>query len=164
MIQQDAFESRPLVLIVEDEEPIAQALAYVVVDAGYRTLIATDGKAALALELTHRPALIITDLMMPRMNGRDLIAALRATDDHATPPVVLMTAAGALRRTSAPTRRCPSRSTSAMSRRSSPVSSAICDRTPRRILPGMHPGASQREVSDNQQQRGQQQCRSGRTY
>lgn len=95
MIQKRASESLPLVLIVEDEEPIAQALAYVVEDAGYRTLIATDGKAALALERAHRPALIITDLMMPRMNGRDLIAALRATDDHATPPVVLMTAAGA---------------------------------------------------------------------
>lgn len=84
---------RPLVLIVEDEEPIAETLAYIVEDAGYRALVAPHGKAGLALALQHRPALIFSDLMMPHMSGPELIRALRVALDSNTPPVVLMTAA-----------------------------------------------------------------------
>lgn len=83
----------PLVLIIEDEEPIADALACVVQDAGYRVIVAPHGKAGLALALQHRPALIITDLMMPQMSGPEFLRALRAELNRGTPPVVLMTAA-----------------------------------------------------------------------
>jgi CheY-like chemotaxis protein len=86
-------DGQPLVLIVEDEQPIADALVYVVQDAGYRVLAAPHGKAGLALALEHRPALILSDLMMPQMGGRELIQALHAQLDGAAPPVVLMTAA-----------------------------------------------------------------------
>lgn len=82
-----------LVLIVEDEEPIAEALVYVVEDAGYKALVAPHGKAGLALALKHRPALIFSDLMMPQMGGRELIRALHAELNSGAPPVVLMTAA-----------------------------------------------------------------------
>jgi CheY-like chemotaxis protein len=81
-----------LVLIVEDEEPIATALAFIVEDAGYVPLIAMHGRQALDVLRERHPALIITDLMMPYMNGAQLIAAVRAQDD--APPIVLMTAAG----------------------------------------------------------------------
>jgi DNA-binding response OmpR family regulator len=84
----------PVVLIAEDEEPIAEALAYVVQDAGYRAVVAVDGKAALELAHAHRPDLIITDLMMPLMGGEEFIRALRETWQGTPPPVVLMTAAG----------------------------------------------------------------------
>jgi DNA-binding response OmpR family regulator len=84
---------RPLVLIVEDEEPIAETLVYVVEDAGYRAMVAPHGKAGLALALQHRPALIFSDLMMPHMSGPELIRSLRATLDSNTPPIILMTAA-----------------------------------------------------------------------
>jgi DNA-binding response OmpR family regulator len=83
----------PLVLIVEDEQPIAEALAYIVQEAGYRALIAPHGKAGLAFALAQRPALIFSDLMMPQMDGRELIRQLQAALDSAAPPVVLMTAA-----------------------------------------------------------------------
>src|SRR5690348_1860701 len=83
-----------LVLIAEDEEPIAQAVAYAVKEAGYSAVVAIHGKAALELAQSRRPDLIITDLMMPQMNGRDLIRELRAAWKGVTPPIVLMTAAG----------------------------------------------------------------------
>jgi len=83
----------PLVLIVEDEEPIAQALAYIVEDRGYVALVAAHGQQALELLGEHHPSLIVTDLMMPHMNGRELIAALRDTGDP-LPPIVIMSAAG----------------------------------------------------------------------
>jgi DNA-binding response OmpR family regulator len=83
-----------VVLIAEDEEPIAEALAYLVEDAGYTPVVAVEGREALELAHAYRPALIITDLMMPSMSGEELIGALRAEWDSTTPPIVLMTAAG----------------------------------------------------------------------
>ena len=86
-----------LVLIAEDEEPVAEALALMVADAGYTPLIAVQGKQALDLARERRPALIITDLMMPFLNGAQLIEAIRADaalDNHRPPPMILMTAAG----------------------------------------------------------------------
>lgn len=90
-------QSLPVVLIVEDEEPIAQALAFIVEDNGYGVHIASNGKRALEWMETRRPALIITDLMMPELNGADLIVSIRAgaaRTHQAAPPIVLMSAAG----------------------------------------------------------------------
>jgi CheY-like chemotaxis protein len=82
---------------VEDEEPIAEALAFLVEDCGYAPLRAAHGKEALELARIHHPKLVITDLMMPIMGGRELIAALRAdaaTDGSAPPTIILTTAGG----------------------------------------------------------------------
>jgi CheY-like chemotaxis protein len=86
-----------LVLIAEDEEPIAEVVATVVEDAGYRPLLAAHGREALELARAQQPALLITDLMMPHLSGAELIAALRsdaAASGRAPLPVILMTAAG----------------------------------------------------------------------
>jgi CheY-like chemotaxis protein len=86
-----------LVLIAEDEEPIAEVVATVVEDAGYRPLLAAHGQEALELARAQQPALLITDLMMPHLSGAELIAALRsdaAASGRAPLPVILMTAAG----------------------------------------------------------------------
>lgn len=87
----------PVVLIAEDEEPIAQAIAYIVEDLGYTAAIAIHGKQALELARASRPALVITDLMMPQMTGAELIRAIH--DDasrlhYRAPPIILMSAAG----------------------------------------------------------------------
>jgi CheY-like chemotaxis protein len=96
------MSERPIVLIAEDEAPIAEALAYLVDEIGYTAVIAAHGKEALALARAVRPRLIITDLMMPHLDGAELIAALRAdaTTGSQLPLVILMTAA-APRRTRA---------------------------------------------------------------
>lgn len=83
---------KPIVLIVDDEAPIAEALAYIVEDAGYTAMAAPHGKAGLALALRYHPALIFSDLMMPQMGGREFIRALRAELGSSAPPVILMTA------------------------------------------------------------------------
>lgn len=86
-----------LVLIAEDEEPIASALILVVEDAGYASIVATHGREALDLCRAHHPALVITDLMMPYLDGMELIVAIREEaerDGYVPPPIVLMTAAG----------------------------------------------------------------------
>lgn len=95
--EQGRASTRQLVLIAEDEEPIAEALSMVVDDAGYASVIATQGQQALDLARARRPDLVITDLMMPYLDGQELITALRADaarDGHRPPPIILMTAAG----------------------------------------------------------------------
>ncbi|MBF6591593.1 MAG: response regulator [Ktedonobacterales bacterium] len=90
----------PLVLIVDDEEPIAEAIALIVAEAGYRPLVALHGQKALELARGQRPALIITDVMMPLLDGVGLITALRADEisgGHPPTPIIAMTAANAER-------------------------------------------------------------------
>jgi CheY-like chemotaxis protein len=86
-----------LVLIVDDEKPIASIVALAVEELGYPVHVAAHGREALDLIQATWPALVITDLMMPMVNGADLIAALRAEEarhGHPRVPVILMTAAG----------------------------------------------------------------------
>lgn len=97
MEAESSLEERPtLVLIVEDETSIASAIGYMVEDAGYQPMFAANGREALNLLAQYQVGLIITDLMMPVMNGDELIIALRAQwDETLIPPLVMMTAAGA---------------------------------------------------------------------
>jgi two-component system response regulator VicR len=82
-----------LVLIIDDEEPIAEALSFVVEEAGYVGVTAASGQAALEIvQAGARPALVITDLMMPKMDGIAVTGALRTILGAAMPPVVVMTA------------------------------------------------------------------------
>ena len=84
-----------LILIADDEEPIVELLATFVTGLGYTPLVAQNGQQALDLAHEHGPALIITDLMMPVLNGADLILALRAetsAQGKLSPPIILLTA------------------------------------------------------------------------
>ncbi|MDB5076285.1 MAG: histidine kinase [Chloroflexi bacterium] len=84
------------VLIAEDELPIADVLAAVVEDAGFRAVAARNGREALEIARTQRPALVIADVMMPYLTGVELVEALRAdavAHGEAVIPVILMTAA-----------------------------------------------------------------------
>jgi CheY-like chemotaxis protein len=90
--------SSGVVLIADDDEPIAQALAYIVEECGCLPLVASHGRQALELARTYHPALIITDLMMPHMTGAELVSALRADAEaggYRPSAIVLMSAAGA---------------------------------------------------------------------
>jgi CheY-like chemotaxis protein len=86
-------ESCVSVLVVEDEPDIRRAVVEALTDEGFHTAAASNGAEALAmLETLPRPVLLFVDLMMPVMNGRQLIAALREDDRLATLPVVVMSA------------------------------------------------------------------------
>ncbi|HWE62995.1 MAG TPA: response regulator [Chloroflexota bacterium] len=79
-------------MIAEDDQPIATVIAALVEDMGHTPLVARNGGQALAMAREQQPALLITDLMMPVLDGAGLIAALRA--EHADGvPVILLTAA-----------------------------------------------------------------------
>lgn len=89
----DTVAHPKMVLIVEDEAHIAEALAFLIEDAGYIARIAHNGKEALMIITEAVPDLIISDLMMPQMSGAQLLEVLR-TQGKMTLPIVLMSAAG----------------------------------------------------------------------
>ena len=83
------------VLVVEDEPDIRETYRDVLETEGYCVLCASNGKEALAaLAEGPRPGLILLDLMMPEMNGYDLLKVLRADRALASIPVTVVSAAG----------------------------------------------------------------------
>ena len=82
------------VMVVEDDPALREALCDTLDLAGYRSLPAADGQAALALLGRERPALVVSDVQMQPMDGNALLHALRRQRPDL--PVVLMTAFGTI--------------------------------------------------------------------
>jgi DNA-binding response OmpR family regulator len=78
------------VLIVEDDEAIADPVVYALGRAGYRTLRAGDGGQGLRLFRQQRPDLVILDLMLPSMDGWRVMEELRREDPRV--PVIVCSA------------------------------------------------------------------------
>lgn len=86
-----------LILVVDDEYLLATLLADILVDEGHETVIAPNGRAALERIRERKPALIVTDFMMPIMTGLELAEAMLADATISDIPVILVTGAqGAL--------------------------------------------------------------------
>ncbi len=81
----------PLVLIADDEPEITEVLEAYCRRDGLRTVVATDGRAALDLWRKHRPAIAVLDLRMPHMDGLQALAEIRRVSDM---PVLFVTALG----------------------------------------------------------------------
>lgn len=78
------------ILIVDDEWGIAQLLDDVFTDEGYTVIVASNGREALDRIAEQRPALVMTDFMMPVMDGAALIAALARKPELAGMPIIMM--------------------------------------------------------------------------
>ena len=81
------------ILVVEDEAPIREVLAEILRDEGYAVLVASDGAAALVVVAERRPDLVLTDAMMPRLDGLGLLRRMRADPRTAAIPVIVSSAA-----------------------------------------------------------------------
>ncbi|MEV6347314.1 response regulator [Actinoplanes sp. NPDC051851] len=80
-----------VLLIAEDDEDIAAVIARVCKRAGLTVLRAPDGQVALEMIIKERPDVLLTDLGMPRMDGWELIRAVRAHDGVRDTPVAILT-------------------------------------------------------------------------
>ena len=67
-----------VVLVIDDEDLVRDVVARMVEDLGYGALTAADGATGLALIETNPIDAVLVDMTMPRMNGREVIAQLRA--------------------------------------------------------------------------------------
>jgi CheY-like chemotaxis protein len=81
------------ILIVDDEYLIADILSFALEDEGYLTVTAGSGQKALGVLERERPQLIITDFMMPGMNGIELAQAVRQHPTLGQTPMILMSGA-----------------------------------------------------------------------
>jgi two-component system, OmpR family, response regulator RegX3 len=77
------------VLIVEDEEALADSVRYNLEREGYEVVLAADGRRALERFREQPPALVILDLMLPELSGLDVCRAIRAESDV---PIIIVTA------------------------------------------------------------------------
>jgi len=82
------------VLIVEDDADVRQALADLLQEEGYECILAKHGVEAIECLRGQMPSLLLVDLVMPVMDGVDLIARLRCDARWSELPIVVMTAAG----------------------------------------------------------------------
>lgn len=80
---------RGLILIVEDERPIAMSVAFALRQEGFETVTAEDGRRGLALARSRHPDLVILDLMIPEIDGLEFCRVLRRESDV---PIIILTA------------------------------------------------------------------------
>lgn len=91
-----AESSRSKTILVADDDPeILGLLATRLGKRGYRVIEAADGERALALAREQAPALVVLDVMMPRMNGWEVARSLRQGADTKHIKIVMLTAIGA---------------------------------------------------------------------
>jgi CheY-like chemotaxis protein len=83
---------RPVVLVVDDNEDNLSLLAFLVEQLDCTILTAVDGQAALDLARGYQPVLILLDMMLPDIDGIEVLSRLRQNSLTATIPVIAVTA------------------------------------------------------------------------
>ena len=80
------------VMLVEDDKSLREIYSIRLVAEGYEVVSAGDGEEALALAVQQRPDLIVSDVMMPKISGFDMLDILRSTPETKDIKVIMMTA------------------------------------------------------------------------
>lgn len=80
------------IMLVEDDKSLREIYGVRLLAEGYDIVSAGDGEEALAMAIKERPVLIITDVMMPRISGFDMLDILRSTTETRNIKVIMMTA------------------------------------------------------------------------
>ncbi|MFF4032857.1 response regulator transcription factor [Streptomyces sviceus] len=91
MEQQQYAQTRPRVLVVDDDPTVAEVVSGYLDRAGYLVDRAADGPEALARAAEHRPDLVVLDLMLPGMDGLEVCRRMRG---RGPVPVIMLTARG----------------------------------------------------------------------
>lgn len=85
---------KPTILIVDDDTNLTQLYEATLKSRGYRTLVANDGERALELAEKESPALILLDVMMPRVHGLHVLDIVKATPATKDTKIIMLTALG----------------------------------------------------------------------
>jgi two-component system alkaline phosphatase synthesis response regulator PhoP len=84
---------RPI-LVVDDDAKIVRLVRTYLERDGFSVVTASDGPGALDAIERHRPALVVLDLMLPELDGRAVIRAVRGDEDAAATPILIISARG----------------------------------------------------------------------
>ena len=79
-------------MVVEDDAALREIYSIRITADGYDVVSAGDGEEALAMAVREKPDLILSDVMMPKISGFDMLDILRATPETAKIKVIMMTA------------------------------------------------------------------------
>lgn len=79
-------------LVVEDDAIFQKTLLEALKDAGFKVIVAEDGRDGLKKAKEHKPDLVIADIVMPKMNGIEFLQALKIDEEISNIPVVMLTA------------------------------------------------------------------------
>lgn len=79
-------------MVVEDDAALREIYSIRITAEGYEVVSAGDGEEALAVAVREKPDLILSDVMMPKISGFDMLDILRSTPETANIKVVMMTA------------------------------------------------------------------------
>jgi len=88
-----ALPDRPI-LVVDDDAKIVRLVRTYLEREGYRVVTAGDGPTALQAIESHQPALVVLDLMLPELDGRAVIRAVRRDEEAAVTPILVLSARG----------------------------------------------------------------------
>lgn len=83
----------PSVLVIEDDDHIAQILKFMLQRHGFGVTVATDGAAARShIQQSEAPQLVLLDVMLPHVDGFELVRVIRARPGWESTPVIMLTA------------------------------------------------------------------------
>ena len=82
---------KPIVLVAEDDASVRMTIEFVLQDEGFNVVLAEDGEEALQLAMKMQPDVILLDQMMPKLDGREVLVALRENEDTRETPVFVLT-------------------------------------------------------------------------
>ena len=91
--QPTALPDRPI-LVVDDDAKIVRLVRTYLERDGFAVVTAADGPAALAAIEEHQPALVVLDLMLPELDGRAVIRAVRRDEEAGATPILVLSARG----------------------------------------------------------------------
>jgi signal transduction histidine kinase len=95
IVERDVDErARGRTILIAEDTPDVVRLIHLTLRQQFRIFVATNGKKAVELALREAPHLVITDLMMPEMDGYELVRTLRANDRTKHIPIIMLTARG----------------------------------------------------------------------
>lgn len=84
-------DKKKIILVIEDEEPLRRVLRDILAVEGYSIIETKDGMEGLEMALKGHPDLILLDIVMPKMDGLEMLAKLRADEWGKTAPVIVLT-------------------------------------------------------------------------
>ena len=88
----ESMDTKKTIMVVDDNPDIITIVKTILEGRGYTVFSASSGPELLSILPNHKPDLIILDIMMPEMDGLEVLTRLKAKTETATTPVILLTA------------------------------------------------------------------------